>query len=64
METRVKDDEVSIEGILKQVIMDHRDDEIDGVLVFVFVDGEASVYNANIKDEIVEQLGNILAVQH
>ena len=58
------DDEVALEGILKQVIMDHRDSEIDGVLVFVFVDGEASVYNAGIKDEIVGQLADILAVQH
>lgn len=58
------DDEVALEGILKQVIMDHRDSEIDGVLVFVFVDGEASVYNAGIKDEIVDQLADILATQH
>ncbi len=58
------DDDFELEGILKQVIMDHRDSEIDGVLVFVFVDGEASVYNAGIKDEIVEQLGNLLATQH
>jgi len=58
------DDEVELEGILKQVIMDHRDDEIDGLLVFVFVDGEASVYNAGIKDEIVDQLADIMATQH
>ncbi len=58
------DDEVALEGILKQVIMDHRDSEIDGVLVFVFVDGEASVYNAGIKDKIVDQLADILATQH
>ena len=58
------DDKVALEGILKQVIMDHRDDEIDGVLVFVFVAGEASVYNAGIKDEIVDQLAEVMAVQH
>ena len=58
------DDEVALEGILKQVIMDHRDDESDGVLVFVFVDGEASVYNSGIKQEIVDQLADVMAVQH
>lgn len=58
------DDDIELEGILKQVIMDHRDDEIDGVLVFVFVDGEASVYNSGIKQEIVDQLADILAVHH
>lgn len=58
------DDEVALEGIMKQVMMDHRDSEIDGVLVFVFVDGEASVYNAGIKQEIVDQLADVMAVQH
>lgn len=58
------DDDIELEGILKQVIMDHRDDEIDGVLVFVFVDGEASVYNSGVKQEIVDQLADILAVHH
>jgi len=58
------DDEIELEGILKQVIMDHRDDEIDGVLIFVFVDGEASVYNSGVKQEIVDQLADILAVHH
>jgi len=58
------DEEDSLEGILKQVIMDHRDSEIDGVLVFVFVDGEATVYNSGIKDEIVNQLAEVMAVQH
>lgn len=58
------DDEVALEGILKQVIMDHRDDEIDGVLVFVFVDGEASVYNSGIKQDVVDQLADLLATQH
>ena len=58
------DDEIEREGILKQVIMDHRDDEIDGVLIFVFVDGEASVYNSGVKQEIVDQLADILAVHH
>lgn len=58
------DDEVALEGILKQVIMDHRDDEIDGVLIFVFVDGEASVYNSGVKQKIVDQLADILAVHH
>jgi hypothetical protein len=58
------EEEITLEGILKQVIMDHRDSEIDGCLVFVFVAGEATVYNSGIKDEIVEQLGEILAPQH
>ena len=58
------DNEVELEGILKQVIMDHRDDEIDGVLIFVFVDGEASVYNSGVKQEIVDQLADVLAVHH
>lgn len=58
------DDEIALEGILKQVLMDHRDDEIDGLIVFVFVDGEASVYNSGIKQEIVDQLADVLAVHH
>jgi hypothetical protein len=58
------DDEFALEGILKQVIMDHRDDEIDGVLVFVFVDGEASVYNSGIKQGVVDKLADLLATQH
>ncbi len=58
------DDEIELEGILKQVLMDHRDDEIDGLIVFVFVDGEASVYNSGIKQEIVDQLADVLAVHH
>lgn len=59
------DDKVELEGILKQVIMDHRDSEIDGILVFVFVgDGEATVYNSGIKQEIVDQLADVMAVQH
>lgn len=58
------DDEVALEGILKQIVMDHRDDEIDGVLVFVFVDGEASVYNSGIKQDVVDQLADLLATQH
>lgn len=58
------DDEISLEGILKQILMEHRDDDVDGLLVFVFVDGEAHVYNSGIKDEVVDQLGEILAVQH
>ncbi len=57
-------DEIALEGILKQVLMDHRDDEIDGLIVFVFVDGEASVYNSGIKQEIVDQLADVLAVHH
>jgi len=58
------DDEVALEGILKQVIMDHRDSEIDGILVFVFVDGEASVYNSGIKQDIVDQLADVMSTQH
>lgn len=58
------EEEVSLEGILKSILVNHRDDEVTGLLVFVFVGDEASVYNSGIKDEIVEQLSDVMAVHH
>ena len=54
-------EEPGIEGILKQVLMDHRDSDANGIIVLVFEDNEAAVYSANIKPEILEKIGNALA---
>lgn len=58
------DDEVSLEGILKSVLMNHRDNEVTGLLVLVFEGDQASVYNSGIKDEVVESIGKLLGPQN
>lgn len=54
-------EEPGIEGILKQVLMDHRDSDANGIIVLVFEGNEAAVYSTNIKPEILEKIGNVLA---
>ncbi len=58
------EEEISLEGILKSIIMDHRDTEVTGLLVLVFEGDEAHVYNSNIKEDVVKSIGDLLAPQH
>lgn len=58
------DDEISLEGILKQILMNHRDDDVTGLLVLVFKGEEAAVYNSGIKPEVVESIGELLGPQN
>lgn len=60
----MSDDEVSLDGILKAIIMDHRDTEVTAVLVLVIEGDEAHVYNSNIKEDVIESIGALLAPQH
>lgn len=58
------EEEMSLEGMLKAIIMDHRDTEVTGVLVLVFEGEEAHVYNSNIKEDIVKSISKLLGPQH
>jgi len=58
------EEEVSLEGILKSILVNHRDDEVTGLLVLVFKGEEASVYNSGIKPEVVESIGELLGPQN
>lgn len=58
------EEEVSLEGILKSILMNHRDDEVTGLLVLVFKGEEAEVYNSGIKPEVVESIGELLGPQN
>lgn len=54
-------DEVTLEGILKQVQMNHKDDDVKAMLVIVVTDDdEGHVYNSNMKAEVVESIGALL----
>lgn len=58
------DDDVALEGILRSVLINHKDSEVTGLLILVFEGEEASVYNSNIKPEIVESIGALLGPQN
>ena len=58
------DEEVVLEGILRSVLINHQDNEVTGLLVIVFEGEEASVYNSNIKPEIVESIAALLGPQN
>ena len=57
-------EEPGLEGLLKQVIMDNRDEEVVGVLVIVFKGSEGQVYSHNVKHEIIESIGALLGPQN
>ena len=57
------DDDEPLEGILRNVLINHQDNEVTGLLVIVFEQGEASVYNSNIKPEIIESIAALLGPQ-
>ena len=57
--------EEGLEGILKQILRDHRDNsEVTGLLVLVFEGDEAHVYSSNIKKEVVDSVSELLGQQH
>ena len=58
------EEEVPLEGILQSILMNHRDNDVTGLLVLVFEGKEAHIYNSNIKPEIVESIGVLLGPQN
>ena len=58
------DDDEPLEGILRNVLINHQDNEVTGLLVIVFEGTDAHVYNSNIKPEIVESIATLLGPQN
>lgn len=58
------EEEVPLEGMLKQILMTHEEENVTGLLVLVFEGKEAHIYNSNIKPEIVESIGILLGPQN
>ena len=54
------DNDEPLEGILRSVLINHQDNDVTGLLVIVFEGSEASVYNSNIKPEIIESIAALL----
>ena len=59
----MSDKDEAIEGILKQVLVNHKDEEVTGCVVLVFTGAQVSIYNSNVKMEIVDQIADLISVK-